>query len=137
MKIHLLPNGILPTRAHHDDAGIDCYARASVVIHPSQTAVVPLGFAIALPAYHEMQIRGRSGLAAKGLWCHVGTIDTGYRGEVSAILHNLTQSPYEVKAGQRIAQAVISRYTTPRLELTPEPLPTTERGSAGFGSTGT
>ena len=135
MNIKLFSNGTLPTRAHNDDAGLDCYSRACLVIHPGQTLAIPLGFGVELPLGLEMQIRGRSSLAYKGIWCHVGTIDSGYRGEISAILHNLTPARYYISAGQRIAQAVIASYRvlplTPTLTLSPS-----IRGSNGFGSTG-
>ena len=135
MNVKLFAGGTLPTRAHHDDAGLDCYSRTCVVIHPNQTIVVPLGFGVELPIGMELQVRGRSSLAAKGIWCHVGTIDGGYRGEISAILHNLTPARYFISRGQRIAQAVISSYRIlplkPVLSLSPS-----IRGSNGFGSTG-
>jgi dUTP pyrophosphatase len=135
MNVKLFANGTIPTRAHHDDAGLDCYSRVAVVIHPGQTLAVPLGFGVELPTGLELQVRGRSSLAAKGIWCHLGTVDSGYRGEISAILHNLTPSRYYISAGQRIAQAVIASYRvlplTPTLTLSPS-----IRGSNGFGSTG-
>ena len=135
MNVKLFANGTLPTRAHHDDAGLDCYSRDSVVIHPGQTLAVPLGFGVELPLGLELQVRGRSSLAAKGIWCHLGTVDSGYRGEISAILHNLTPARYYISAGQRIAQAVIASYRVLPLNEVATLSPSI-RGSNGFGSTG-
>ncbi len=126
---------MLPKRAHADDAGLDCYARADAVIEAGETAIVPLGFAVELPAGIEMQIRGRSSMAAKGLWCHIGTVDSGYRGEVSAILHNLTAHTYTIRAGERVAQAVLASFRSLPLHQV-EILAPSKRGVGGFGSTG-
>lgn len=135
MNIKLISGGYMPTRAHHDDAGLDCYSRMALVINPGETVLVPLGFSLELPAGIELQIRGRSSLARKGIWCHLGTIDTGYRGEVSAILHNLTPARYYISQGDRVAQGVLASFRS--LPLTPvDSLSSTIRGSNGFGSTG-
>ena len=126
---------VLPKRAHFDDAGMDCYARADAVIEAGATVIVPLGFAVELPAGIELQVRGRSSMAAKGIWCHLGTVDSGYRGEVSAILHNLTAHDYTIKAGERIAQAVLASFRSLPLHEV-ESLAPSKRGVGGFGSTG-
>lgn len=126
---------VLPKRAHFDDAGLDCYARADSVIEAGATVIVPLGFAVELPLGIEMQIRGRSSMAAKGIWCHLGTVDSGYRGEVSAILHNLTAHDYTIKAGDRVAQAVLASFRSLPLHEV-ESLAPSKRGVGGFGSTG-
>lgn len=124
-----------PTRAHHDDAGLDCYARQPQLIRKGETYRIPLGFAVALPEGFEMQIRGRSSLSARGILCHLGTIDAGYRGEIAAILTNLGDAPYQVEKGARIAQAVIARYISVPLHVV-DSLPPSFRGTGGFGSTG-
>ena len=126
---------VLPTRAHFDDAGLDCYARIGAVIEAGETVIVPLGFAVELPAGIEMQIRGRSSMAAKGVWCHLGTVDSGYRGEVSAILHNLTHSRYYISEGERVAQAVLASFRSLPLHEV-DSLAPSKRGVGGFGSTG-
>jgi dUTP pyrophosphatase len=135
MNIKLHKNGVMPKRAHFDDAGMDCYARADCVIEPGETAIVPLGFGVELPAGIEMQIRGRSSMAAKGIWCHLGTVDCGYRGEVSAILHNLTHVRFFISAGERVAQAVLASFRSLPLHEV-EKLGESKRGTGGFGSTG-
>lgn len=125
----------MPTRAHFDDAGLDCYAREDRVIEAGATVIVPLGFAVELPAGIELQVRGRSSMATKGIWCHLGTVDSGYRGEVSAILHNLTAHDYTIKAGDRVAQAVLASFRSLPLHEV-EILAPSKRGTGSFGSTG-
>ena len=125
---------VLPKRAHFDDAGLDCYAREDRVIEAGATVIVPLGFAVELPAGIEMQIRGRSSMAAKSIWCHIGTVDSGYRGEVSAILHNLTHGRYYISAGERVAQAVLASFRSLPLHEV-ESLAPSKRGTGGFWAT--
>lgn len=135
MNIQLFNGGRAPTRKHGDDAGLDCYSNEDTYLEAGETRKVALGFAVELPPGSEMQIRGRSGVSLKGILCHLGTVDAGYRGEVSCILTNLTKHAFAISKGDRIAQAVISRYIyvamTPVISLS-----ASERGSNGFGSTG-
>lgn len=121
-------------------AGMDVRANIerSVVIEPLQRALIPTGLYVELPAGFEIQIRPRSGLAAKyGITVlnSPGTIDADYRGEIRIILVNLSDQPFEIKSGERIAQMVVARHE--RVEWQPvETLSETERGAGGFGSTG-
>jgi len=99
---------------------------------------VPTGLAIALPEGFEAQVRPRSGLALRhGVTClnSPGTIDADYRGEVQVILANLSSTPFSLKRGERIAQLVVAPVVRAAL-VEVEVLPTTTRGSGGFGSTG-
>ena len=128
----------LPEYKTKGSAGADCYARLNenIVIEPGDSATIPLGFAVEIPEELEMQIRGRSGLASKKkIYGFVGTIDSDYRGEVCAILFNLSKEPFEVNNGDRVAQAVISPIIKASWNIV-EDLSDTERGSGGFGSTG-
>lgn len=130
-----------PKYATKDSAGMDLYAaiEANVVLQPSQFLLVPTGFAMALPAGYEAQVRPRSGLAAKHgvtVLNTPGTIDADYRGEVKVILINLGQEPFTVERGMRIAQMVIAPVTQGQLQIAAN-LEETERGTGGFGSTGT
>lgn len=134
MKIKLI-EGQLPARKHHDDAGMDCYAAEAIRLQPNATKRVRLGFAVQLLPGMEMQIRGRSSVSAQGILCHLGTVDAGYRGEVSAILTNTTLAPYHIAKGDRIAQAVIAMYHPHPFEVVTA-LDDSERGTGGFGSTG-
>lgn len=108
------------------------------VLQPGERALIPTGFAIALPPDHEAQVRPRSGLAARhGLTClnTPGTIDCDYRGEVSVILINLGQAPVTIARGERIAQMVVAPVSRAVFEEV-ESLDETARGAGGFGSTG-
>jgi dUTP pyrophosphatase len=100
--------------------------------------MIPTGLYIALPAGYEAQVRPRSGLAAKHgvtVLNTPGTIDADYRGEIRVILVNLSDQPFEVVPGERIAQMVIARHEQVEWEPVDE-LDATERGAGGFGSTG-
>lgn len=137
-KLH--ENAIVPSYQTTHAAGMDVAAclDAPVVIAPHGRAVIPTGFAIALPPGYEAQIRGRSGMAAKfGIMPAngIGTIDADYRGEVGIILLNTTNEPFVVEPGMRVAQMVITRYERASWVEVVE-LDETARGSAGYGSTG-
>lgn len=143
VAIKRLPNGAglpLPTARSAGAAGIDLSAAVDepLVIPPGGRALVPTGFAIALPPGHEGQVRPRSGLAvAHGVTVlnAPGTIDADYRGEVKVALINHGDVPFSVTRGMRIAQLVVAPVTTVRLAEVAE-LDETGRGSDGFGSTG-
>ncbi len=121
-------------------AGMDLLADVEepLTLAPFERAAVPTGLAIALPEGYEAQVRPRSGLALKhGVTClnTPGTIDADYRGEVKVILANLSQSPFTVTRGDRMAQLVIAPVTQAELKEVPS-LSQTDRGAGGFGSTG-
>jgi len=130
----------LPAYATEHAAGMDVCAavEAEVILKAGATALIPTGFAIALPVGFEAQIRPRSGLAIKhriGIMNSPGTIDADYRGEVKIILTNFGTEDFVVRRGERIAQMVIARHA--RAEWTERPsLPETRRGAGGFGHTG-
>jgi dUTP pyrophosphatase len=110
-----------------------------MILEPGAIVMIPTGIAIALPQGFECQVRSRSGLAAKhGIYAlnAPGTIDSDYRGEIKVILANSGKASYAIQPGERIAQLVIARYETVRWELV-DSLDETERGTGGFGSTGT
>ena len=143
VSIKRLPNGHdLPLPAYQTEhaAGMDLCAavEADVVLAPGAYAIIPTGFAIALPAGFEAQVRPRSGLAAKNAVTVLnspGTIDADYRGEVGVILINHGQAAFTVTRGLRIAQMVIAPVRTIMWEEKAE-LTDTARGAGGFGSTG-
>ena len=121
-------------------AGMDVRANIaeSIVLKPLERAMVPTGLFVELPAGYELQVRPRSGLAAKhGLTVlnSPGTVDADYRGEIRVILVNLSAEPFEVRPGERVAQLVFARHERAEWEQTDE-LSETERGAGGFGSTG-
>lgn len=137
-----LPGNDLPApeRATPGSAGLDLRAcvTAPVTLQPGQRALIPTGFAMAIPEGFEAQVRPRSGLARKtGLTMlnTPGTIDSDYRGEVGVLAVNLGQEPIVIGRGDRIAQMVIQRV--PEIELVEvTELPGTVRGGRGFGSSG-
>lgn len=110
----------------------------SITLAPLERALVPTGLFVELPEGYEMQIRPRSGLAAKHgvtVLNSPGTIDADYRGEIKVILVNLSNNPFEIVPGERIAQAVVAQHAHIEWEQV-EQLGATERGAGGFGSTG-
>lgn len=144
IKLVRLPHmeGIeLPRFETKQAAGADLRAaiETPIILAPGERALVPTGFKMALPAGHEAQVRPRSGLALKhGITVlnSPGTIDADYRGEVGVLLINHGQEPFTITRGDRFAQMVIAPVTQGRFEVV-ETLDMTERGSGGYGSTGT
>ena len=121
-------------------AGLDIRANLSesITLSPLERAMVPTGLFVELPEGYEMQIRPRSGLAAKHgitVFNSPGTIDADYRGEIKVILVNLSNTPFTIEPGERIAQMIVARYEQVEWQAV-ESLSETERGAGGFGSTG-
>lgn len=130
----------LPVKMSELAAGFDLHAAVQepVVLNPGERKLIPTGFAIAMPAELEAQIRPRSGLAYKhGITClnAPGTIDADYRGEVKVLLINLGQEPFAIERNERIAQMVFK--SVPAVAFTEvDELSDTVRGAGGFGHTG-
>jgi dUTP pyrophosphatase len=132
------PDAIIPKYAKPDDAGFDLSAIDEGFLLPMERILIGTGLVFEIPEGYEMQIRSRSGLAAKhgiAVLNAPGTVDAGYRGEVKVILINLGYEPFEIKKGDRIAQGVVKPVEQVEFELA-EKLSETERGGNGFGSTG-
>jgi dUTP pyrophosphatase len=129
----------LPTRAHDGDAGLDLYALEGAVLAPGERAAIPTGVAVEIPPGQAGLVLPRSGLAARHGISVVnapGLIDAGYRGEVRVLLLNTDrEQPFELVAGDRIAQLVLVRVELPEL-VEVESLDESERGAGGFGSSG-
>lgn len=130
----------LPTYATASSAGMDIRANLEepIVLPSMQRALVPTGLYTAIPDGIEIQVRPRSGLAAKhGITVlnAPGTIDADYRGEIKVILVNLSHETFEIQDGERIAQLVFARYDNAVWKEVEE-LPESQRGTGGFGSTG-
>ncbi len=130
----------LPQYQTNGSAGMDLHARldSPLTLGPLERAVVPTGIAIALPEGYEAQIRARSGLSSKhGITMvnGVGTIDSDYRGEVGALVINLSSESFVIEPGMRIAQMIFARYEQVMWGEVAM-LDDTERGAGGFGSTG-
>ena len=112
--------------------------KGKINIKPGKIAIIPTGIAIAIPMNYEIQIRPRSGLAAKkgiSVLNTPGTIDSDYRGEIKIILINLSKKSFVVKSGDRVAQMILSPVAKGKLKKV-KILPRTIRGKGGFGSTG-
>ena len=130
----------LPVYKTSGSSGMDivAYVKKKITIRPSGIAIVPTGIALAIPKNYEIQIRPRSGLAAKkGITVlnTPGTIDSDYRGEVKVILINLSKKAFVVKSCDRIAQMILCPVIKGKLKEV-NILPETIRGRGGFGSTG-
>lgn len=142
MQVKIINRSAFPSPAYATEmsAGMDLKANITeaVLLEPLQRAMIPTGIYLALPEGTEAQVRPRSGLAAKfgiSVLNAPGTIDADYRGEVKVILVNLSNEPFTVNPGERIAQLVLARYE--RIEWDEvETLDETCRGEGGFGSTG-
>ncbi len=143
IPVHILPNGEgldLPHYASALAAGMDLRAAIDeeIVLRPGERALIPAGFAMALPEGFEAQVRPRSGLALKHgvtVLNSPGTIDADYRGEVGVILINHSDTPFHIQRGERIAQMVVA----PVAQAAWRPvaaLEDTDRGAGGFGSSG-
>lgn len=134
MKIKVLDFGYtqLPKRAHENDAGADVYSTVECVIPPHCTARLPLGFGLILPDGYAAYVFPRSGMSAQGIVAELPPIDSGYRGEVHAIVSNLTDLPYKVNVGDRVGQLVITPIVIADF-ITDD---IAQRGENAFGSTG-
>ena len=131
----------LPKYETSGSSGMDLAANidANINIDPGKTVIIPTGLALSIPKGFEVQIRPRSGLAAKqkiSVLNTPGTIDADYRGEIKVILINLGQETFKVEKGLRIAQMVVCPVVQAQLKEVDD-LSETERGKGGFGSTGT
>ena len=128
-----------PEYAHIGDAGLDLYSAVDCILRPSERRKVPTGIKIAIPEGYAGFVQPKSGLAIKNGLSLVNTpglIDSGYRGEVCAILINLDpEKDVIIKRGDKICQLVIQKVENIEIEITDE-LENTSRGEGGFGSTG-
>ena len=143
IRIYNKSNNPLPAYASASAAGMDLRADLAepVVLQPLERKLIPTGLFMELPAGYEAQVRPRSGLALKkGITVlnSPGTIDADYRGEVCVILVNLSNEPFTVNPGERIAQMVIATFRQETLQEVAalEDLSDTERGAGGFGHSG-
>jgi len=132
---------VVPRYAKKGDAGMDVRAycpNGDITLYSSSRLIIPTGLKVAIPEGYEIQVRPRSGMAAKKgvtVLNTPGTIDSGYRGEIGVILYNTNAEKIEIEHGERIAQLVLSKVPTIEWEEV-EDLSETSRGEGGFGSTG-
>ena len=142
VKIKIVNRGRqqLPAYATELSAGMDLRANIdeSITLNPMERRIIPTGLYMALPSGYEAQVRPRSGLALKhGITVlnSPGTIDADYRGEIGVLLVNLSNEPFVITEGERIAQMVIARHEQGQFEEVDQ-LDQTERGEGGYGHTG-
>jgi dUTP pyrophosphatase len=130
-------NAKIPTKAHNDDAGFDLYSSVDINIAPKSRATINTSIAIAMPSNFAGLIWPRSGLSVKhGIDVLAGVVDSGYRGEILVCLYNTSDDIVEIHTGDRIAQIIFQEV--PRVSLSVNAtLGSSQRGSNGFGSTGT
>lgn len=135
MKLRLIRYGdyVPPLRAHYNDAGADIYSPHTVTIQPHTTVKIPLGFGLIVPDGFMGVIFPRSSYAAKGIVAEHPPIDSGYRGEIHAIVSNMTNQPFTVVRNDRVGQLIVLPVIVCELV---EQLGD-ERGQDGFGSSGT
>lgn len=138
MKIKVIDFGYneLPFRAHPNDAGADVHVcfhdRETYCLGPNETIKVPLGLGLTLPDGYAAFVFPRSGLSSKGITCELPPIDSGYRGEIHAIVTNVSRANYFINNGDRIGQLVITPVVVADF-ITDD---IKQRGDNGFGSTG-
>lgn len=125
----------LPTRAHHDDAGIDLYSCGNHTIEPHKTLSIPLGISMEIAEGYVGLIWDKSSVGSKGIKTLGGVIDAGYRGEVHVVVNNMSDTAYTFEHGHKVAQMLIQKIEFPEIIETEE-LSDSHRGSGGFGSTG-
>lgn len=131
----LTEDAIIPTYATSKDACCDIYANEDVTVAPCSVAKISTGIACEPPEGFMLRILQRSGLASKGIFPVGGVIDEGYRGDITIVLFNSTNKPFEVRKGDKIAQMAIRRYQQIDFNEV-KVLSDTDRGSKGFGSSG-
>jgi dUTP pyrophosphatase len=137
--LRVCEDAVLPTKGTAGAAAFDLYSRESCTVARGDRALISTGWAVGIPTGYEAQIRPRSGLAARQgvtVLNSPGTIDSDYRGEVKVILANLGEDDVRIRKGDRVAQFVVSPVIPVEL-VEVASLADTDRGSGGFGSTGT
>lgn len=133
IDMHQTAEWKMPSRAHYNDAGLDCYCDEDCMLLPGHRRKIRLGFGLEIPDGYVVLLLPRSGLSARGMDVKIGTIDSGYRGEICAVIENgSTDSVMNVDAGSKICQLVI--FPIQQIEpYTDDVL--NQRGVNGFGST--
>ena len=138
IKIKKTADAKTPFYVHKGDSGVDLYSAEDYLLKPMERKLVSTGIRIAIPHGYEAQVRPKSGLAVEHGISHansVGTIDSGYRGEIKVPLINFSDRPYKIEKGKKIGQMVFAKVEEAVFEETDE-LDSTSRGEGGFGSTG-
>ena len=123
--------------AKRGDVGMDLKCLEGFEIKPFETKKIKTGIQLELPAHYEAQVRPKSSLSSAGILIHLGTVDNGYRGDITVVMTNLTNGVVEFKKLQKVAQLVIKKYEDDIETIEVEEInQNTERGTTGFGSSG-
>jgi len=125
----------LPQYGHTGDAGLDLFSSIDFVLEKGQVEAIPSGVKVAIPDGYVGLIWDKSGVSLKGVHRLAGVIDSGYRGEVKVVMINLSDKPFAIDKGMKIAQMLVQPITMVRV-VEAEDLDNTSRGEGGFGSTG-
>ena len=125
----------LPSYGHLGDAGLDLFSADDVVLEKGQVLDVPTGIKVAIPEGYMGLVWDKSGVSLRGVHRLAGVIDSGYRGEVKVVLANMSDEPFVISKGMKIAQLLIQPVTAVKV-VEVEDLGETPRGEGGFGSTG-
>jgi len=125
----------LPQYGHTGDAGLDLFSSIDFVLEKGQVQAIPSGIKVAIPDGYVGLIWDKSGVSLKGVHRLAGVIDSGYRGEVKVVMINLSDKPFAIDKGMKIAQMLVQPITLVRV-VEAEDLDNTSRGEGGFGSTG-
>jgi len=136
-NIKIIPENkkLIPTRQKKSDTGYDGRSNYNVIINRGETVKIGLGIKIEMPEYLECQVRPRSGMSSNGILCHFGTVDSNYRGEIMAIITNISDKILEIKKFDRICQLVFQLKTSVYFQVT-DSLSESDRGETGFGFSG-
>jgi len=132
-RIH--PAAKLPSYGHAGDAGLDLFASENYILMPGAVRAVQTGIKVAIPRGYVGLIWDKSGISLRGVHKLAGVVDAGYRGEVQVVMINLGTTPFEIKAGMKIAQMLVQPVNEVQVVEADE-LDDTSRGEGGFGSTG-
>ena len=135
LRVTLDEGAAQPTRAFVTDAGLDLYSPVDIWVRHGCAAYIDTGVHVEICDGYMGEIRGRSGLAGRGVMVATGTIDCDYRGSLGVMLYTVSGEDYHIHVGDRIAQLVITPVSRPKVEIV-DALPETDRGDGGFGSTG-
>jgi len=125
----------LPSYSHQGDAGLDVFSVVDYTLKSQEVMAIPTGIQMAIPEGFVGLVWDKSGLSLKGVHRLAGVIDSGYRGEVKVVVVNLSQQPFVIKKGMKIAQVLIQPVSEVKV-IEADELEETPRGAKGFGSTG-
>jgi dUTP pyrophosphatase len=132
----LKPEAVIPNYAHDDDMGFDLYSCEDCILQPGEKHSFNIGIASEIQKGYGVLIKDKGRIGTLGVHVLAGVLDAGYRGEWMVVLVNFSKEPFEIKAGNKIAQGIHLQVEQPTIIETTDELSETERGAGGWGSTG-